>query len=104
MVINDIRLNCTACKDWPYHRFRPSPEAGPTWRCSVCGGATYGSASDAATRHVVVDALERIDELEAFIWDLSGDGCDYDDGCPIGVPLNHYACVPCRGLRLLEKE
>jgi hypothetical protein len=33
----DIDIFCIyCCKENP-HRWRPSPEAGPHWRCSECG-------------------------------------------------------------------
>ena len=30
---------CRACHKMLPHRYRPSPEAGPFWRCSECGEA-----------------------------------------------------------------
>lgn len=37
---DDALLTCAhGCGETP-HRFRPSPEAGPYWRCSECGGIT----------------------------------------------------------------
>jgi hypothetical protein len=47
----DVDLNCKTCGVQP-HRFQPSTEAGPYWRCSVCGEPTPGpeDAVDRVTR------------------------------------------------------
>ncbi len=38
--LNDKPLPCKTCDATTPHRFRPSPEAGPYWRCSECGNKT----------------------------------------------------------------
>lgn len=35
----DRAMRCATCAKETPHRFRPSPEAGPYWRCSECGEA-----------------------------------------------------------------
>jgi hypothetical protein len=40
----DLRLNCNACQKFLPHRWMPSLEAGPHWRCSECGGVTNYAA------------------------------------------------------------
>jgi hypothetical protein len=35
----DKSMYCEYCKAMTWHRYRPSPEAGPYWRCSVCNTA-----------------------------------------------------------------
>lgn len=47
--LQDQTMFCAVCHGERPHRFRPSPEAGPYWRCSECGEATLPAAgSDAA--------------------------------------------------------
>jgi hypothetical protein len=33
----DEYLHCLHCRERLPHRFQPSPDAGPFWRCSGCG-------------------------------------------------------------------
>jgi len=37
----DLDLYCRQCKAEFPHRYFPSPDAGPYWRCGVCGSANY---------------------------------------------------------------
>jgi len=50
----DMDLNCETCGVTP-HRFRPSPEAGPHWRCSSCGEVAKWPAGLNAPTPVEVD-------------------------------------------------
>ena len=39
-VVSDMVIWCSGCqRDLP-HRWRPSPDAGPFWRCCECGGTS----------------------------------------------------------------
>lgn len=42
----DTRLVCDTCRRFAMHRFQPSPDAGPHWRCSECGGITEFNPPD----------------------------------------------------------
>lgn len=37
---SDKMMFCPHCNRKTYHRFRPSPDAGPYWRCGECGNPT----------------------------------------------------------------
>ena len=36
----DREMWCPACRKMVPSRYRPSPDAGPHWRCSECGEVT----------------------------------------------------------------
>ena len=38
-INEDTETWCSPCLAWLLHRFRPSPESGPWWRCCQCGAA-----------------------------------------------------------------
>lgn len=59
---------CKACGATP-HRFRPSPEAGPFWRCSECGKPNEGIASGDCFRWVSGAIAGEIGEVTELLVD-----------------------------------
>lgn len=55
MISSDKSLWCIKCGGFRPHRWRPSPEAGPFWRCSECGEALSEDGDSEQT--VTVNAL-----------------------------------------------
>lgn len=57
---------CFACCKMLPHRFRPSPEAGPFWRCSECGRA-QDERSPAAVRAAATKAAKALAPFAHFL-------------------------------------
>jgi hypothetical protein len=75
-VIEDIELDCNhGCGKVP-HRFRPSPEAGPHWRCSECGSVTVRIEDVLEYLHAsgetADDASRQDQHLDRLLDDLDG--------------------------------
>ena len=68
---HDKALYCSACREPTPHRYQPSPDAGPFWRCSECG-CTYVGGVDPSLKKVLEYSLTEPVQLktvdEAQLW------------------------------------
>jgi hypothetical protein len=90
MALDDKDLFCEHCHKMVSHRYRPSPEAGPYWRCSECGEPLIRRSPSERER----DALRaRVATLETALRDYLANGCE----CPVQEPGMHSQV--CEALR-----
>lgn len=61
---HDATMACLNCKKVTPHRFQPSPDAGPFWRCSECGAAQDRRPTDREISELLTSARREISELE----------------------------------------
>lgn len=98
---HDIDLHCaTGCGLVP-HRFRPSPEAGPYWRCSECGAIHDADKAAPAAEPAISVAVSQVARLIAAWHDSQARGgvsrdfatCLSDLAARSGLPVPEFRGV-----------
>lgn len=97
MMFPDKKLVCASGCGETFHRFAPSPDAGPYWRCSECGEVTEPDEISEVDRLLAENTRLRKERNEArevaeegFRYMVEDQGEDPEEFCPPWMGLTQW--------------